>query len=364
MQRSKKFWNFRNEAEAETAELLLYGDIANETWYGDEATPKQFAEDLDKCGGKPLNVRINSPGGDVFAAHAIYNQLKDYAGDVSITIDGMCASAATIVACAGGHVTMPSNAVYMIHNPACFVMDYMTADDAQGVAKQLDTVKNTIIAVYHDRVNGALTDKKIAKLMDAETWMSAQEALDNGFIDEVAGGDTVENMLDGSTLIVNSVSVSLKKYKNTAHLRDILNKKGAQNVENDVLSKIKNLLGIKETPQQSVEDKAVQQERERVAALDALRNGKKSVDAIVETAKKNGQTAEQVQAYVEAMPDEDDTSKKALDAIRELIMDETQSGADEVKPAPQLGAKATQAAKTKSEIDEIAEMMNKLRKEH
>ena len=96
---AKKFWNVKNEDDK--AELILYGEISSESWYGDEITPKQFAEDLKSLNDKDLTVRLNSPGGDVFAAHAIYNLLKAYKGSVDVVIDGLAASAATIIMCAG-----------------------------------------------------------------------------------------------------------------------------------------------------------------------------------------------------------------------------------------------------------------------
>ena len=366
----RKFWNFKNEADMDEAELLLYGDISDETWYGDEVTPKQFAEDLASCGGKRVNVRINSPGGDVFAAQAIYNQLQRYSGDVIVTIDGMCASAATIIACAGQTVTMPSNAVYMIHNPACVVMDYITADDAKALGKQLDTVKDTILAVYHDRVNGKLSDTKLSHLMDNETWMSASEALANGFIDGIDEQTTVEDKLDGNLLIVNSVRVPLDKFKNAAKLRGILAKnvpKTAEtedkNVENsEILKKIKDILGMNESapkePQPSVED-AVKAERERMNALDAMKNGNPAVDAIVETAKKNGQTAADIQPYVDAMPEAPkDDAKQMLESIKALVLDNMESGAEAVKPSPHLCNEDEQKAKDKSEIDALVDLVN------
>lgn len=367
---TKKFWNFKNEADAEEAELLLYGDISDVTWYGDEVTPKQFADDLAACGGKKLNIRINSPGGDVFAAQAIYNQLKRYSGDVAVTIDGMCASAATIIACAGGTVTMPSNAVYMIHNPVSAYVGYIGADDAEAIAKQLDTVKNTILAVYHDRVNGAVSDSKLSKLMDNETWMSASEALAYGFVDEIDEKAAIEDRLDGNMLIMNSVSIPLDKFRNTAKLRGIL----AKNVQNsaeseekqvkdaDILSKIKAVLGIEESaPKQEMQavDDAVKAERERVNALDALKNGSPYVDSIVETAKKNGQTADEIQPFVDSMPEPPkQDATKALDAIRALIRDNMESGADDVKPAPAVNPQQEQKQEEKNDIDTIVNLVN------
>lgn len=349
----KKFWNFKNEADE--AELLLYGDISDETWYGDEVTPKAFADDLASCGGKKLNIRINSPGGDVFAAQAIYNQLQRYSGDVTVTIDGMCASAATIIACAGSTVTMPSNAVYMIHNPACVVMDYMTSDDAKALSKQLDTVKDTILAVYHDRVNGKLSDTKLSHLMDNETWMSASEALENGFIDVIDEQAAVEDKIDGNMLIVNSVRVPLNKFKNAAKLRGILAKKEEKSVENkEILKKIKDILGIEDQ-----QDDAVKAERERMSALDAMKNGNPAVDAIIETAKKNGQTVDEVKPYVDAMPEAPkDDAKQMLESIKALVMDNMTSGAESVKPSPYICSEDEQKAKAKSEIDALVDLVN------
>ena len=366
----KKFWNFKNEADDEEAELLLYGDISDESWYGDEVTPKQFAEDLASCNGKKLNIRINSPGGDVFAAQAIYNQLKRYSGDVAVTIDGMCASAATIIACAGGTVTMPANAVYMIHNPVSAYIGYISADDAEAIAKQLDTVKDTIIAVYHDRVNGTLSDSKLSKLMDNETWMSASEALANGFVDEIDEKAAIEDRLEGNMLVMNSVSIPLDKFRNTAKLRGILAKKTKNLAEteekqvkdDDILTKIKAVLGIESDAPKDAEpsaEDAVKAERERVTALDALKNGSPYVDSIVETAKKNGQTADEIKPFVDSLPEPPkDGSKKALDAIRALIRDNMESGADEVKPAPAVNPQQEQKQEEKNDIDTIVNLVN------
>ena len=365
--KQKKFWNFKNEADVDEAELLLYGDISDTTWYGDEVTPKQFADDLAACGGKKLNIRINSPGGDVFAAQAIYNQLKRYDGDVTVTIDGMCASAATIIACAGDTVTMPSNAVYMIHNPACVVMNYMTADDAKALGKQLDMVKDTILAVYRDRVDGKLSDTKLSHLMDNETWMGADEALANGFVDAIDAGAVVEDHIDGNRLIINSVSMSLGKFKNADRLRGLLAKstnktaeKEAENVENnEILQKIKDILGIKpkEEPQDAADD-AVKAERERVNALDALKSDNPAVNAIIETAKANGKTVDEAKLYIDAMPEMKQDETKALDAIRALVLDNMASGADEVKPAPVVDKATEQAQEDKNEIDKIVDLVN------
>ncbi len=112
----RKFWNWvRNENGERT--LYLDGVIAEETWWGDEVTPKMFKDDL-LSGSGDITVWINSPGGDVFAAAQIYNMLMDYAGQITVKIDGLAASAASVIAMAGGEVQMSPVSMMMIHNPA------------------------------------------------------------------------------------------------------------------------------------------------------------------------------------------------------------------------------------------------------
>lgn len=124
--KNKHFWTFRAAAEENAApELILYGDIASETWWGDEVTPRQFTEELDALGAVPeIVVRINSGGGDVFAANAIYTRLKDNAAKITVKIDGWAASAATIVAMAGDVIEIPGNGVFMVHDPSMGLLGY------------------------------------------------------------------------------------------------------------------------------------------------------------------------------------------------------------------------------------------------
>ena len=109
----RKFWNWvKNEGERT---LFINGEISDETWYGDEVTPKLFKEELESAQGD-ITVWINSPGGDVFAAAQIYNMLMDYQGNVTVKIDGMAASAASVIAMAGTEVQMSPVTMMMIHN--------------------------------------------------------------------------------------------------------------------------------------------------------------------------------------------------------------------------------------------------------
>ncbi len=382
---NKNFWKFHNEAESETAELLLYGEISDVSWYGDEVTPKEFHEDLISCEGKDLAVHINSPGGDVFAAQAIYTQIKAYTGKVTMHIDGMCASAATIIACAGDQVIMPSNTIYMIHNPKSAMLGYFDAPQLDKISESLGAVKQTIVNVYMARVNGVLTETQIKHKMDNETWMTADEAKSYGFVDEITEAIPIENKWDGDMLVVNSVSCKLERFKNISDLRAILPDKKQKRsdfymTENEFWQKLKNKLGIdggqnaEEPPmpplvpaaKNHADEKSaiLAEERQRVAALEAMKNGNPAVDSIIETAKANGATAEDVKPYVDAIPQEQPTEQtvneeKMLSAIKAILADNAESGAAGVLPTPQGGQK-NEAAEKAASIEEVANYANKL----
>lgn len=208
----KKTWEFRNKAEdKETGELLLYGEIASIAWYEDEVTPKQFKADLDALGNiKTLNVYINSPGGDVFASQAIYTMLKRHSATKNIYVDGIAASGASLIAMAGDKVYMPANAMMMIHNASTIVWGF--AADLRKVADELDKIQAAMVPVY--AMKSGQEDKKIIELLDAETWMTAQEAKDYGFADEIEEEKQIAASINGRILTVNGQQFDLKSFKN------------------------------------------------------------------------------------------------------------------------------------------------------
>ena len=175
----KRFWNWvRNEDETRT--LYLNGVIAEESWFEDEITPAAFKEELFSGSG-PIMLHINSPGGDCIAASQIYTMLMDYPHDVTVQIDGMAASAASVIAMAGTHVQMSPTSMMMIHNPfTCAMGD---SDEMRKAIQLWDEVKESIINAYE--IKTGLSRVKLAHLMDSETWMSAHKAKELGFCDEV-----------------------------------------------------------------------------------------------------------------------------------------------------------------------------------
>lgn len=179
----RKFWNWiknQEEGELESRTLFLNGEISDETWYGDEVTPKLFKDELN-AGKGPISVWINSPGGDVFAAAQIYNMLMDYPYDVTVKIDGLAASAASVIAMAGTEVQMSPVAMMMIHNPATVAIG--DSDEMKKAIKMLDEVKESIMNAYE--IKSGLGRDKISKLMDAESWFNAKKAVELGFADKI-----------------------------------------------------------------------------------------------------------------------------------------------------------------------------------
>ena len=202
----RKFWNWvRNEGERRT--LLLDGEISDETWFGDEVTPAIFREELHAAEGDVV-LWINSPGGDCFAAAQIYNMLMDYPGKVAVKIDGLAASAASVIAMAGLTVEISPVGMMMIHNPMTVsIGDVQEMERAIGL---LVEIKESIINAYE--IKTGMSRAKISRLMDAETWMNAKKAVELGFADSVLyenrehlTGETADSLIFSRAAVTNSL---------------------------------------------------------------------------------------------------------------------------------------------------------------
>ena len=192
MKNRKKFWNWKSrkvlnrETNEEIVErtLELYGIIAEESWFDDDFTPQMFKDELN-AGSGDITVWINSPGGDCVAAAQIYNMLANYKGNVTVKIDGIAASAASVIAMAGNTVLMSPVSMMMIHNPATSAFgDHIEMEKA---IEMLDGVKDSIINAY--ALKTGMSRAKLSRLMDAETWMDATKAVELGFADSVMTRD-------------------------------------------------------------------------------------------------------------------------------------------------------------------------------
>ena len=180
----RKFWNWIRDESVQGADtprtLFLSGEISDETWFGDEVTPQAFREELESGTGD-IQVVINSPGGDCFAAAQIFSMLKEYPGNVHVKIDSLAASAASVIAMSGNRVSISPVGMLMIHDPS--MIAFGNKRDMEQAIAVLDEVKETIINAYS--MKSGLSRNKIGALMSAETWMNARKALDLGFVDEI-----------------------------------------------------------------------------------------------------------------------------------------------------------------------------------
>ena len=194
----RKFWNWvRNEGEKRI--LLLDGEISDETWWGDEVTPQMFRSELNAAEGD-IDLWINSPGGDCYAAAQIYNMLMEYKGNVNVKIDGIAASAASVVAMAGSTVEISPLGMLMIHNP--MTVSIGDTHEMERTITFLAEIKESIINAYE--LKTGLSRAKISRLMDAETWMNAKKAVELGFADSVLYADVQRPMTDAADGLIFS----------------------------------------------------------------------------------------------------------------------------------------------------------------
>nr|DAS51665.1 MAG TPA: major capsid protein [Caudoviricetes sp.] len=187
-----KFWKWSNSVSSNNQELILDGPIASDTWWGDEVTPDLFREELKQHAGD-LTVVINSPGGDVFAGLAIYNALVNHNGNVTVRVDGLAASIASVIAMAGDKIIMSPGSMIMIHRPSVYAAG--TVDDMEKAKDVLLKIEEGITPIYAKRTG--LSDEKITELLEAETWMLADKAVELGFADEVSDAPEKQKQDEG-----------------------------------------------------------------------------------------------------------------------------------------------------------------------
>lgn len=185
--------------------LFLNGTIAEDSWFDDDVTPQMFKEELMDGNGN-ITVWINSPGGDCVAAAQIYNMLREYEGEVTVKIDGIAASAASVIAMAGDTVLMSPVSMMMIHNP--MTIAFGDSGEMQRAIDMLSSVKDSIINAYE--LKTGLSRTKLAHLMDAETWMDAGKAVELGFADDIIKRNSgVDNMeMPQVTMLYSKVAVT------------------------------------------------------------------------------------------------------------------------------------------------------------
>ena len=337
-----KFWKFENKVSSEgSSNLYLDGDIANETWWGDEVTPEAFRTELRQMKGD-LTVHINSPGGDVFAGVTIYNALKDYhKGKVTVKVDGLAASIASVVAMAGDEIIMSPGSMMMIHNP--WSIGAGSSDELRKAADTLDRIKESILPIYTDRTG--LTEDEVQDLMDAETWMSAEKAVELGFADTVqkatkekTEGDPVNVMMANFAFSMSASKSAMKDFiskfnnserKTSMNENDELKETQAEveTEETKVETPAEEVAEIKDSAEDACEsecehkeEEAADKEAEAEETTEAPaenENAEEGENAEEEAADEGEDIADKIEAEIKALKDENAELKAQIEALKE-----------------------------------------------
>ena len=342
-----RFWDFVASQEGNTAELLLYGEISDYSWYGDEITPAEFNNDLKTLGAvEEITVRINSGGGDVFAAVAIYTRLKEHKAKITVKIDGWCASAATIIAMAGDTIEISVGGIFMIHDPAAGVLGYYKADELKKIADELETIKQSIVNCYM-----TVSDKsedEIKSLMTDETWYTGQEAVEAGFCTAVMFTEVQTEVEDAEKVIVNSIPISISGFHTVpkgllGYANSRNNKPNAENSKEDKKMTLEELK--KDHPEVANAYKneimAGMGGTDQTAAVDAERARIKAIDEITlpgfEDMANKAKYEEPVSAEAFAMQIVAAQKKAGKSFLNDREDDINDSGVKDVTPAPNKG---------------------------
>lgn len=221
--KNSRFWNWDRTSQDSKRVLRIDGVIAEDSWFDDDVTPEVFREELEKEEGDII-LWINSPGGDCVAAAQIYNMLRDYKGSIKVQIDGLAASAASVIAMAGDEVLMSPVSMLMIHNPMTVAIG--DGEEMTKAYEMLKDVKESIINAYQTKTH--LSRKEISKLMDAETWFDVNKAIEFGFCDgfieerNKTPPDNTFSMIFSRKAVTNSLISKIKGKVNEHKTEDIL----------------------------------------------------------------------------------------------------------------------------------------------
>lgn len=203
-------WIKTQNKAGDTGEIYIYGPITDEKWLTEDVTPTWFKDELARVkGSKAINMFINSPGGGVFAGLTIYNMLKRFTAPINAYIDGLAASISTVIAMAANKISIPKNAMMMIHNPEALCMG--GASDMRQTAELLDRCKKSIMNTYSEKTKKP--EDELGKLMDAETWFTGQEAVDAGFADEAVGSVDLQACISDKKITVKGIEMNIDNFK-------------------------------------------------------------------------------------------------------------------------------------------------------
>jgi ATP-dependent Clp protease protease subunit len=360
-----KFWNVSRNSVTNEGEIRIYGEISEYSWW-DTIGSKQFNEDLDQISDvDTLIIRINSPGGEVFAGVAIGNSIKNHkATNKKVYIDGIAASIASVIAMAGTEIIMYSNSMMMIHNPSSIL--WGTAEQMRKKAEDLDKIRDVVIATYQERVS--LSKEELIEMLDKETYLTAEDALKKGFITSIDKKE-ISGKIENKMLVINGVNYDINKYPNfpvSSFLNFSKNTNDETQVNLNKEEEILNMAGnngqgkpeeisvnsIRENHPEiynEIRNLAITEERNRMMGIDEIAETTQNKE-LVNTAKKEGKTKEQLALDIL-------NYQSSLGQIEIAKMQADSKGIEEVNPIPP----DDKTTETKNKSDDLAGAMNKLR---
>ncbi|WP_441775945.1 head maturation protease, ClpP-related [Limosilactobacillus fermentum] len=195
MNKLPKYLTVKQQVGSKEADLFIDGEIVSDEFYDNDTSAAGFRDSLKQLGDvKTINLHINSPGGSVFEGIAIYNMLKNNPAQINVYVDALAASIASVIAMSGDNIFMPSNSMLMIHNPWTMAMG--NANDLRKQADDLDRIGELSVTTYLDKAGGKLDADTLHQLMDDETWLTAQQAVDYGLATEVIGANQMAACAD------------------------------------------------------------------------------------------------------------------------------------------------------------------------
>lgn len=325
----KKFWRLENAVDSSESTLYLEGYISQESWWGDEVTPQLFRDELAKMKGDKLTVIVNSGGGDVWAGVSIHDALKELDAEVTIKVSGLAASIASVIAMAGDKIIMTPGSTMMIHRASMLAMG--NADDMAKAIEMLETVEDGIMSIYVDRTGQTI--EAVKQMLDAETWMSAEKAVELGFADEVVKPMKDEEDESLQNAFSGNFAFSMSATKES--LEDYFSK--VKNAEEDKSNDDPNQSEAPVEPAPADEGKAKEKETEQL-------NNEES--EMTEAERKAQLEAEAKAAVENALKEAKDNGSIATEGI-----------VAKAKPSQNQAPATTGYLKTKKSVEDFAQVL-------
>lgn len=355
----QRFWNVITNDGEDSAEITMYGDVCEsqprDFWTGEKLegqyiTPEGFAEDLATIKGKSkITIKLNSCGGDLYTGIAIHNALKGLTGHKTVIVEGIAASAASVIACAGDDVQVYPGSLVMIHGVAGLFFDYMTLGDLKKAVKAFDADERAVAEIY--KAKTGIEVETLRNMMTNETWMTGSQAIEKGFADTLLGSGNEPKMqmsADKRVMMVAGVRHDVHAFRNIPGNIPIFNETDAASVTagNKNKTEVTNMTE-KELREQypdivaSIEKTAADNARTEATAAERARlKGIESIEAqigdkrLVQNAKYGDAPCDAAQLALAAMQAQ---SKLGSAFLQKMEADSSASGADEVAGKPNGG---------------------------